>query len=60
MRNAQIVKATGIDHEQIRDPFAGVAQDILRAATAFDTTEGMLHSDSYASEGLVPTLLLGG
>jgi hypothetical protein len=48
MVNAQIVKATGINHEQIGYTRAGVAQDVFGTATAFDATQGMLHPDSHA------------
>jgi hypothetical protein len=50
MVNAQIVKATCIDHEQIGYTLAGVAQDVFGAATAFDTTQGMLNPDAHACE----------
>jgi hypothetical protein len=48
--NAQIVKATGIDHEQIGYTLAGVAQDVFGAAAAFDATQGMLNPNSHACE----------
>jgi len=57
--NAQIMQAAGIEHEQIRDPVTGVAQDIFGAATAFDTTQRMFNAHSHASEGLVALLLFG-
>jgi len=48
--NAQIVKATGSDHEQIGYTRAGVTQDVFGTAATFDTTQGVLDPDSHTCE----------
>ena len=58
--DAQIMKATRINYEQIGYTLTRVTQDIFSAATAFDTTQRMLNPNADAGEGLVPLFLFGG
>jgi hypothetical protein len=53
------MQATGIQHEEIRDPVAGVAQDIFGAATAFDATQRMFNAHAHPGEGRVALFLSG-
>jgi hypothetical protein len=59
MTEAQIVQATGVDHDQIREAIPGVAQGVLDTPTAFDATDGVLNPHPAARQLGIGAFLTG-
>jgi hypothetical protein len=60
MTEAQIVQATGIDHNQIGEAIPSVAQRVFDTPTAFDATNGVLNPHPRARQLGIEAFLTGG
>ena len=60
MFDAEVMQATGDDHDQIRKIIFRISQNIFHDPGAFDARNGMLHSDTNFGYLAIVLLLFGG